>query len=81
MIRFEEKLKAELKNRGLSLSQLEVDTGIRRSSFAPSRAGAHRPSTMMALAYYLGTAVEELVAGTDLEDHWYDRTGARTQME
>ena len=81
MVRFEDKLKALLKERGLTLRQMEWDTGICRLSFAPSRAVvAHRPSTLMAMAYYLQLTVEDLVEDTDLEDHWHDRSGDRTKI-
>ena len=51
--------------------QFEADTGMSRRFLYK---GYHRKlcrSTLMALAYYLGMTVEELVDGTDAMQYWY----------
>ena len=75
MIPFETRLKELLQKEGVSLNRMEIDTGISRTSFAPSRTKGHnhKPSTYMAIAYYLDMSVEDLVSGTDAEETWGNR--------
>lgn len=68
---FGERVRRLLKERGKSSTDLEIDTGIaRRILYKFYDQQPHR-STLMALAYYLETTVEELVDGTDAESAWY----------
>lgn len=68
MMEFREKLKQILKQRGISLSRFSEDTGIDRVSFFYKRAEARKPHVYMAIAYYLGMTLEELLEGTEMED-------------
>lgn len=68
---FHERLREILRERGISHQKLEWDTGMsRRALYAWYE---HQPSRsrLMALAYYFGITVEELVEGTDAMDDWY----------
>ena len=67
---FRDHLRDLLRERGISTYQFEADTGIARRIFYTDR-GSHRRATLMAIAYYLGMRVEDLVAGTDAENIWY----------
>ena len=66
------RIKRLLYKRDISTQQFERDTGIARRIFYPRKAEINR-STLMAVAYYLGITVEDLVDGTDAFDCWYDR--------
>ena len=79
MERFEDKLHRELVARGKSFNRMEAEVGINHSTFSGKRGrGCHNRPTLMAVAYYLGITVEDLVAGTDMEDYWYGGTRERS---
>ena len=59
-----------LSEKGVSQNAFELDTGICRRVLYPHKHQPHR-STLMALAYYFGVTVEELVEGTDAVDIWH----------
>lgn len=59
-----------LLEKGISQNRMEKETGIARRIVYPLKRRPHR-SILMALAYYFGTTVEELVEGTDAMDDWY----------
>ncbi len=66
---FHERLRQLLRERGISHNQYERETGMSRAVLYPLK---HRPtrSKLMALAYYFGITVEELVEGTDAFYDW-----------
>lgn len=69
---FKEKLREILKERGITLTQFGVETGINRENFFYRRdSHKHCLYIYMAIAYYLGMSVEELIEGTDGENDWY----------
>ena len=72
LIPFHERLRAIAKERGISQNRFEQDTGIARRIFSerPGRKKMYR-STIMAIAYYFGMTVEELIEGTTAVDFWY----------
>jgi transcriptional regulator with XRE-family HTH domain len=59
-----------LLKKGVSQNTMEKETGICRRIVYPLK---HRPTRalLMALAYYFGITVEELVDGTDAYNDWY----------
>ena len=65
-ISFRQRLRELLWDREITASKFEADTGISRQILYIDRK-THR-SMLMALAYYFGITVEELVSGTTLED-------------
>lgn len=69
---FHDRLRRLAEDRGISHNQFERDTGIARRFFyaQPKRKKVCR-STLMALAYYFGMTVEELIEGTTAVDSWY----------
>ena len=76
MIPFKEKLRKLLKERGITLKQFSVDTSINRERFFYNKDHhKHHLYIYMAIAYYLGMTVEELVEGTDGEIDWYGDAG------
>lgn len=74
MISFKTKLRSILKERGIHVTDFCLDTGINRQSFFHKHNKHHR-TTYMAIAYYLGMRVEELIEGTDAEADWYGDIG------
>ena len=71
MIDFGEKVRQMLKAKGKKVLDFELDTGMTRHIlYANMRRGTPHRATLMAIAYYLGTTVEDLVAGTNMEDVW-----------
>ena len=70
MIRFDQKLRQILWDRGISIVQFSLDTGITRSYFY-KKGHKHHRAYFMAIAYYLNMTVEELIDGTDAVDEWY----------
>ena len=70
MIPFKTRLRSILIERDISVSQFCFDTGINRVSFF-NKQDRHYRSTYMAIAYYLGMRVEDLIAGTSAESDWY----------
>ena len=57
-----------LQDRGVPQAMFETETGIRKNILY--RSNKIRRSTLMALAYYFGMTVEELVKGTTAEEQW-----------
>lgn len=73
---FKDKVKALLRERGISGVKFQDDTGIHRGNFFYRKGThAHCRYIHMAIAYYLGMDVEELVADTDAEIDWYGDAG------
>ena len=70
MIPFEKRLLSILVERDITVSRFCFDTGINRVSFFHKN-HSHYRSTYMAIAYYLGMRVEDLIAGTSAENDWY----------
>lgn len=68
-MKFTDKLRGLLKERHISINRFEEDTGICKHIFYENR--AYHKATLMAIAYYFGLSVEELIEGTDAEDSWY----------
>ena len=76
MTPFKEKLREILKERGITLKQFGIDTGISRERFFYNKdSHRHRLYVYMAIAYYLDMTVEDLVEGTDGEIDWYGDAG------
>lgn len=76
MMRFRDRVKAILYERGVSLTEFAEETGIDRSNFFYRREShKHCRYIHMAIAYYLHMDVEELIAGTDAEIDWYGDCG------
>lgn len=73
---FKNKVRALLKERKITFVQFSIDTGIdQRNFFYRKESHKHCRYIHMAIAYYLGMDVEELVAGTDAEIDWYGDCG------
>lgn len=70
MMAFTDKLRDILRERKISTSKFSDETGISRKIFYDTGRTYHK-ATLMAIAYYLNTAVEDLISGTDAEDSWY----------
>lgn len=68
-IPFPLRLRELLRERGVKKAKFGTDTGIARRIFYKDE--RHNKSTLMAVAYYLGITVEELVEGTTAMDDWY----------
>lgn len=68
---FGDRVRRLLKERGKTSTDLEIETGMARRILYKFYDNRPTRSTLMALAYYLGVTVEELVDGTDQEDAWY----------
>lgn len=78
MIQFDQRLRDLLYARDITITQFSEDTGINRINFfyrksRPKR--RRRRYVYMAIAYYLGVDVEDLVAGTDAEIDFYGDAG------
>ena len=71
MIPFKDKVKAILKSRKIPLTKFAEETEIDRVNFFYKDMHRHCKYIHMAIAYYLGMDVIELVSGTDAEDDWY----------
>ena len=74
MISFKTRLRGILAQRGIYLQDFCADTGIDRVSFF-HKANRHHRTTYMAIAYYLGMKVEDLIEGTDAMNDWYGDAG------
>ena len=73
---FSDKVKSLLRERGISGVKFQEDTCINRSNFFYRKIShKHCRYIHMAIAYYLGMDVEELVADTDAEIDWYGDAG------
>ena len=57
-----------LQDRGVPQAMFEAETGMSKRILY--RDNKIRRSTLMALAYYFGMTVEELVKGTTAEEQW-----------
>lgn len=68
MRRFEDRLRQALAERGNTLSEMEEEIGVCRSTIWR---GVRQKSTIAAIAYFLRMDAEELVDGTDAMDVWY----------
>ncbi len=73
MIPFKDKLRKILKERKISLNRFSEETGINRANFFYRKNVTHQHCRYiyMAIAYYLGMSVAELIEGTDGEEDWY----------
>ena len=71
MIPLKDKVKAILKSRKIALTRFAEETGIDRVNLLYKDMHKHCRYIHMAIAYYLGMDVEELVSGTDAEIDWY----------
>lgn len=70
MIPFKDKVKEILKSHKIPLTRFAEETGIDRVNFFYKDMHKHCRYIHMAIAYYLGMDVEELVSGTDAEHEW-----------
>lgn len=70
MIELGAKIRNELKKRGITQTEFEETTGINRTTLMPNRHKTRlwRKITVYAAASFLGTTVEDLIRGTDMED-------------
>ena len=68
---FYERVRLLLQERGISHHQIEYETGMSRAALYSRYKHQPSRSRLMALAYYFGMTVEELVDGTDAMDDWY----------
>lgn len=75
MIPLKDKVKAILKSRKIPLTRFAEETQIDRVNFFYRDMHRHCRYIHMAIAYYLGMDVEELVSGTDAEFDWYGDCG------
>ena len=71
MMRFVYRVQNLLAERGEVLNDLQRGSGVNRKTLYR---GPQRKQTIAAAAYYLGVKAEELVAGTDAEEIWYQET-------
>ena len=71
MIRFLYRVQDLLAERGEVLNNLQSGAGVNRKTLYR---GPRRKQTIAAIAYYLRMSAEELVAGTDAEEVWYQDT-------
>ena len=70
-IRFLYRVQELLAERGEVLNDLQREVGVNRKTLYR---GPQRKQTIAAVAYYLRMNAEELVAGTDAEEVWYQDT-------
>lgn len=73
---FKDRVRYLLYQRQIPIYKFQEETGIDRTNFFYKR-DAHKHSRYihMAIAYYFGMDVEELIAGTDAEIDWYGDYG------
>lgn len=73
---FKDRVRYLLYQRQIHIYKFQEDTGIDRTNFFYKRdAHKHCRYIHMAIAYYFGMDVEELIAGTDAEIDWYGDYG------
>lgn len=73
---FKDRVRYLLYQRQIPIYKFQEDTGIDRTNFFYKRdAHKHCRYIHMAIAYYFGMDVEELIAGTDAEIDWYGDYG------
>lgn len=72
MINLGTKVRYMLNDKGVTQTQFGEITGINRTTLMPSRRKKNkwRKTTIYAAACFFGLTVEELVAGTDMEDEF-----------
>lgn len=71
MMRFVYRVQNLLAERGEVLNDLQRGSGVNRKTLYR---GPQRKQTIAAAAYYLDMRAEDLVAGTDAEEIWYQET-------
>lgn len=73
MIPFTDRVRDILYDRHISIHKFASDTGISRENFFYRKnvRYSHRRYIYMAIAYYFGMKVEDLIAGTDGELDFY----------
>lgn len=71
MVRFVDRVRKLLAERGEALNDLQAGAGVNRKTLYR---GPQRKQTIAATAYYLGMDANELVAGTDVEELWNSDT-------
>ena len=67
-MRFNDRLKQLMKEKGKSFVDMEDKIGIYNKTVWR---GVKRRSTLAAIAYYMEMRVEDMIAGTEAEDVWY----------
>jgi transcriptional regulator with XRE-family HTH domain len=72
---FKDRVRKILKQRNITVFEFTEDTGIDRGRFFHSKPNKRSRHVYMAIAYYFGMNVEELIAGTDAEFDWYGDCG------
>lgn len=73
---FKDRVRYLLYQRQIPIYKFQEETGIDRTNFFYKRdAHKHCRYIHMAIAYYFGMDVEELIAGTDAEIDWYGDYG------
>ena len=72
---FRERVRDLLFEYKIPINQFAYDTGIDRTGFFYKEPRKHGRHVYMAIAYYFGIGVEELVYGTDAESDWYGDCG------
>lgn len=75
LISFDDRLRRILRERRITQDRFSFDTGISLKTFFYKKGHKHHRANYMAIAYYFGMDVEELVAGTDAEIDWYGDAG------
>lgn len=70
IIPFTLRLRRLLDERNISIRQFSNDTSIDPHIFYEKNR-RYRKATLMAIAYYLGITVEDIVNGTEAADYWY----------
>lgn len=69
MIKFRYRVQDLLLERDEVLNDLYRSVGVHRRTISR---GPRRKHTIAAIAYHFGISAEELVAGTDVEEIWYE---------
>ena len=72
---FKDRVRKILKQRNITVFEFTEDTGIDRGKFFHSMPNKRSRHVYMAIAYYFGMNVDELVAGTDAEFDLYGDCG------
>lgn len=72
---FKDRVRKILKQRNITVFEFTEDTGIDRGRFFHSNPSKRSRHVYMAIAYYFGMNVDELVAGTDAEFDLYGDCG------
>lgn len=72
MIPFKTRVRSLLAERGIPDYKFFSDTGLDRVSLFYRKRKHHRRHIYMAIAYYFGTDVDELLEGTEALDDFYN---------